>query len=113
MNKAIRDYIEKYDAPIQELFVNLRDIIFSCSDMQIDEKLWAKLPSYYVCDRFVRLIPLKNHINIEATGFSCYFDDLKAYCFTSKGMLQIKPGEPIPKDILTQAFRATLQGGSA
>ena len=28
--------------------------------------MWAKLPTYYVGESFVRLIPFKDHINIEA-----------------------------------------------
>ncbi len=113
MDQSIQDYIDKHDAPIQELFMCLRYIILSSTDMPIDEKLWAKLPSYYVGDHFVRLIPFKNHINIEAKALSGYFDDLKTYCFTPKGMLQIKPGDTVPRNILLQAFCATFKDQSA
>lgn len=53
------------------------------------EKLWAKLPSYYIEDKFIRLIPFKDHINIEAKSILQYKKELKEFKITLKGMLQI------------------------
>lgn len=41
-------------------------MIFDSVSCELEEVLWAKLPSYYVGKSFVRLIPFKDHINIEA-----------------------------------------------
>ena len=64
MYKGVKDYIEKYPSEIIDMYNILRTIIFDSVSYEIEEKLWAKLPSYYVGDSFVRLIPFKDHIKI-------------------------------------------------
>ena len=58
----------KYTDEIQQLFCELRILIIQSVSCDIEEKLWAKIPSYYDGDRFIRLIPFKDHINIEAAA---------------------------------------------
>lgn len=41
---------------------------FINEDIIIEEKMWAKIPSYYYGEKFVRIIPFKDHINVEAEG---------------------------------------------
>lgn len=72
--------------------------------------MWAKLPSYYVGEYFVRLIPFKDHINIEAQTVNQHKDDLEGYKITPKGMLQIYINQDIPGEVLTQIFVETLGG---
>ena len=71
--------------------------------------MWAKLPSYYAGDSFVRLIPFKDHINVEAKAVSEYKDALTGYKITPKGMLQIFLKQDIPFDTLKQIFSDTLK----
>ena len=71
--------------------------------------LWAKLPSYYAGEKFVRLIPFKDHINIEAKAVLSHKRDLMDYKITPKGMLQIFLQQPIPVDVLTEIYKETLQ----
>lgn len=66
------------------------------------------MPSYYLADSFVRLIPFKDHINIEAKAISEHTEDLLGYKITPKGMLQIYANEPIPIEILKLIFVETL-----
>ena len=48
--------------------------LFESVSSDIKEMLWAKLPSYYSGDSFVRLIPCKDHINVEASSIMKYVD---------------------------------------
>ena len=66
MNEQVKMYMDKYPVDINEMFCELRQIVFESISCESEETLWAKLPSYYVGERFVRLIPFKDHVNIEA-----------------------------------------------
>ena len=67
---------------------------------------WEK--KFFNSDNFVRLIPFKDHINIEAKAVSEYKDALAGYKITPKGMLQIFVKQEIPADELKQIFAETL-----
>ena len=66
MNEQIKEYLEKYPSEITTMYNTLRNLIFDSAPSEPQETLWAKIPSYYIGDSFVRLIPFKDHINIEA-----------------------------------------------
>lgn len=68
MNPDIKDYLEKFDKNVVDLFLSVREEILNSSSL-IEEKMWAKLPSYYVGDKFIRLILFKDHLNIECSTF--------------------------------------------
>ena len=70
--------------------------------------MWAKLPTYYVGESFVRLIPFKDHINIEAKAVSTNMEMLSGYKITPKGMLQIFINQEIPTNVLKKIFIETL-----
>lgn len=108
MNENVKEYIDKYSNDIKELYIKLRAIIYDSVTLEIEEKLWAKLPSYYVGNNFVRLIPFKDHINVEALSVIKHKEELSDYKITSKGMLQIYLNENIPSYILEQIFKETL-----
>lgn len=108
MNENVKEYIDKYSNDIKELYIKLRAIIYDSVTLEIEEKLWAKLPSYYVGNNFVRLIPFKDHINVEALSIINHKEELSDYKITSKGMLQIYLNENIPSYILEQIFKETL-----
>lgn len=108
MNEQIKEYIEKYPSDIIDIYNTLRKLIYDSSTSEPQETMWAKIPSYYVGESFVRLIPFKDHINIEAKVVSEYIDSLVGYKVTPKGMLQIFLKQEIPVDVLTRIFAETL-----
>jgi len=108
MNKQVREYIDKYPSDIIDMYIILRKMIFDSVSSEPQEIMWAKLPSYYVGESFVRLIPFKDHINIEAEAVLEYREVLSDYKITPKGMLQIFLKQDIPIDTLKQIFAKTL-----
>lgn len=110
MNEQVKEYIEKYPAEIAELFKALRQLIFDSTSAEITEMLWARLPSFYAGEAFVRLIPFKDHINIEARAALQHREALAAYPMTPKGMVQIRTNQQIPAALLKQIFAETLLG---
>lgn len=108
MTEEIKVYIEKYSEEIQELFEKLRTLVLESVSVEVTETMWAKLPSYYRGEKFVRLIPFKDHINIEACETLKYKEELKDYKLTPKGMLQIYLNQDIPDEILKKIFAETL-----
>ena len=108
MNEQVREYIDKYPSEIVDMYNNIRQIILDSVSSEPEETLWAKLPSYYVGETFVRLIPFKDHINIEANAISEYKDVLSGYKVTPKGMLQIFLKQELPIEVLKQIFAKTL-----
>ena len=59
---------------------------------------------------FVRLIPFKDHINIEAQAVIQHKEGLSGYKITPKGMLQMFLKQDIPYEVLKQIFAETLEG---
>lgn len=108
MNEDIQDYIKKYCVEIQQLFIELMNLIIQSVPYEIDEKLWAKLPSYFIGDRFIRIIPFKDHINIEAAAIMEHKYQLQQFKITRKGMLQIYLNQNIPTNVLQTIFKETL-----
>lgn len=109
MNEQVKDYIDKYPSVIIDMFNNVRKIIFDSVSCEIEEKLWAKLPSYYVGDSFVRIIPFKDHINIEAQAVIQHKEELKGYKITPNGMVQIYIKQDIPYQVFKEIFTETLE----
>ena len=109
MNEQVKEYIDKYPIEIIGMYNNLRQLIFDCVSCKPEETLWAKLPSYYVGEAFVRLIPFKDHINIEAQAIIQHKEELANYKITPKGMLQIYSKQIIPCEVLKQIFTETLE----
>lgn len=108
MNDEVKNYMVKYCDDIQNLFGYLRRLIIQSVSFEIEEKLWAKLPSYYLGDKFVRIIPFKDHINIEANAIIGHTEQLKQFKITPKGMLQIYLNQDISEDVLISIFNKTL-----
>lgn len=108
MNEQIKEYLEKYPDGIIDMYSALRELIFENAESEPQETMWAKLPSYYVGESFVRLIPFKDHINVEAKAVLKYKEELAGYKITPKGMLQIFLKQDIPVNVLRQIFAETL-----
>lgn len=47
MLQEIEQYLEKYPQEIVLLFLKIRGVVFSIEDVSIEEKMWARLQSYY------------------------------------------------------------------
>ncbi len=109
MNEQIGKYLEKYPDEIIDMYGALRMLIFESVLYEPEETMWAKMPSYYVGESFVRLIPFKDHINIEAKAVLEHKDALVGYKITPKGMLQIFLKQDIPMEVLKQIFAETLR----
>ena len=110
MKDIINNYLEKFEDETKERFSLLYGVIYESNSKNIEEKSWAKLPSFYVGDAFVRLIPFKDHINIEAKAVLLHREELKGYKITPKGMLQIFHNQEIPYKVLKKIFRESLEG---
>ena len=108
MNEQVQIYIEKYPAAVVEMFKTLRQSIYDSTDVDLVETLWAKLPSYYAGESFVRLIPFKDHINIEASAAIMHKEELEGYKITPKGMVQVYVKQELPSEVLKQIFSETL-----
>lgn len=106
MDEQIKAILDKHPTEITDLFIKLREMIYSVAEPT--ETLWARLPSYCVGERFVRLIPFGDHINIEAVAVKDHTEELHGYKITPKGMLQIFVGQEVPTEILRKIFKETL-----
>lgn len=109
LQSVVKEYLQKYSDEIVDLFMELRSIIYESVSAEIQETLWAKLPSYYIGESFVRLIPFKDHINVEAKAILAHREELSNYKITPKGMLQIYLKQDIPVDVLKRVLAETLR----
>ena len=109
MNEQVKEYLNKYPDEIVDRFHKLRQLIFDSTPCEPEETLWAKLPTYNVGEDFVRLIPFKDHINIEARAVLQHTDELTDYKITPKGMLQLYAKQEIPVEVLKRVFAETLE----
>ncbi len=107
MNNEIQNFLKKYPVEIQDIFYTLRNIIYSLS-LDIKEKMFINLPSYYYGDKFVRIIPFKEYVNIQALGFALNEKDFEGYTFSPKGMIQITPNDTINEEKFKKAFKDSL-----
>lgn len=108
MNEQIKAYLEKYPDEVVDMFTALRKLIYDSVSVVPEETMWAKLPSYCVGERFIRLIPFKDHINVEATAIIAHKNELSDYKLTPKGMLQIFVKQELPSDVLKTIFAETF-----
>ena len=110
MIDSIKIYTATFDEQTRQRFEILYNLVLESACQVVEEKLWAKLPSIYCGKNYVRIIPFKDHINIEANGMMAYQDQLKGYRFTPKGLLQIGHEQEIPAETLKSILKASLEG---
>lgn len=108
MNEQVRAYLEKYPEDVRALFLAVRALVLNSVPAAPTETLWARLPSYYAGEAFVRLIPFKDHLNIEAAAIPRHRDELAGYKLTPKSMLQLYVGAAVPDEALRRIFAETL-----
>lgn len=109
MNEDIYNYIEKFDEQTKQRFCVLHGLVYESTTKSINELLWAKLPSFYNEDNFIRIIPFRDHINIEAKDILSHVDELTGYKITPKGMLQIFHKQKVPDQVLKEIFKKSLE----
>ncbi len=120
MNKEFCVALEKLDKQTVSLFTELDTLLHKSLTEQPDEKLWSKLPMYYIGNRSIILAPFNGHVNIVSNAaishktevfinaVASHRDQLKDYKITPRGMLQIFCGQEIPKELLAKIFRETF-----
>ena len=59
MIDEVQSYITKYSDEIQNLFLEVRRIVIQSVSCELEERMWAKLPSYYLGDSLLELFFLK------------------------------------------------------
>lgn len=109
MKVDIYNYLENFEENTKQRFRQIYGIIYESNFQNINEKLWAKLPSFYVDDNFVRIIPFKDHINIEAKAINFHKEELSVYKITPKGMLQIFHNQQVPYELLKVIFKESFE----
>lgn len=109
MKEDIYNYLENFEEQTKQRFSILYRLIYESTTQNIDEKLWAKLPSFYVDNNFVRLIPFKDHINVVATAVIYHKEELSEYKITPKGMLQIFHNQQVPSELLKVIFKESFE----
>lgn len=108
MNNQIKEILKKYSKSIIDLYLTLEKIVNESTDQAITETLWAKLPTYSVEDRFIRLIPFKDHINIEARAIVDNLNLITGYKITPKFMIQVYLNQKVDTILLKKIFQETL-----
>lgn len=104
MNAQIEAYLAQYPETIIQMYRAIRQTLFDSVPHEPEEKQWAKLPSCFSGAAFVRLIPFRDHINIEARAVLQHREALTGFRITPKGMLQIYEKQEIPHAILQRIF---------
>ena len=109
MKEDISNYLENFEEQTKQRFSMLYKLIYESTSQNINEELWAKLPSFYVDNNFVRLIPFKDHINVEARSVIYHKEELSEYKITPKGMLQIFHNQQVPSELLKVIFKESFE----
>lgn len=109
MKEDILNYLETFEEETRVKFHILYELIYESTSSTINEKLWAKLPSFYVGNHFIRLIPFRDHINVEAKAVILHKEELSNYKITPRGMLQIFHYEQVPYELLKIIFKESLE----
>lgn len=109
MTEEVKNRLTPFSPEIQEKFLAIRAIVLESSPEPLEELLWANLPTYRRGKRFVRIIPFRDHLNVEAARIRNYTDELTGYTLTPKGMLQIGLKEELPTTILKRVFQETFE----
>lgn len=68
------------------------------------------MPDFYLGEKFIRIIPFKNHMNIEAAAIIEHKQQLEKFKLTPKRMVQIFLNQDIHSAALTAIFNETLMG---
>ena len=110
MDARIKERLDRCPQEVVQLYLEIRRLLLEGAPGGIEERMWAGMPSYVAGERFVRLIPFRDHVNIEASAVARHREKLAGYAVTPKGMLQLYPGKDVPREALIRIFTKTLCG---
>jgi uncharacterized protein YdhG (YjbR/CyaY superfamily) len=99
----ITKYIEQFDGTKKERLEIIRALIHK-SVPEIQEKIWARIPSFYIDKRMIQFLAFKDHVNIFASQIICHKEELRGYKITEKGTLQIYGNQELPEEVLSRIF---------
>lgn len=102
-NLEISKYIDKFEGTKKERLIIIRHLIHK-SVPEIKEKIWARIPSFYIDKEMIQFLAFKDQINIFANQIISNKDALSGYKVTDKGTLQIYDNQDIPIEILRKIF---------
>ncbi|MBQ4608552.1 MAG: DUF1801 domain-containing protein, partial [Clostridia bacterium] len=109
MDARIKERLDRCPQEVVQLYLEIRRLLLEGAPGGIEERMWAGMPSYAAGERFVRLIPFRDHVNIEASAVVRHREKLAGYAVTPKGMLQVYAGQEIPDAALREIFAETLE----
>ncbi len=111
MDDRYASVLAKHDAPTSARFRAVAAILEGLGIPGLDFRVWAGLPSFYAGERFVRVIPFKDHLNVQTAGVLGHAEDFVGCRLTPKGMLQIAHDAPLPAEALRRLFADALGAG--
>lgn len=87
-NQEITEYFSKYEPEKIKRLETIRTLIHE-SIPEINEKVWTKVPYFYIGEVSIVIRVFGDHINFITDTVGQYKDELLEYKITPKGMLQI------------------------
>ena len=105
---AISEYIDQYSGLKKERLQVIRNLIHEAVP-EIQEKMWAKIPTFYMGKSKIQFLAFKDHINIFASGIPANSDALTGFAITDKGTLKISDMQDNPVDILKSIFAQSIE----
>lgn len=99
INQEITEYFAKYDSEKKERLETIRRLIHE-NIPEINEKMWTKVPCFYLGRASIVIRVFSDHINFIADTVVQYKHELLEYKITPKGMLQIFDNQKLPLDTL-------------
>ena len=103
--KNIDEYINLFDGEIKNKLIELRNIINDVSK-DIKETISYNMPAFKINSVLVYFAAYKSHIGFYPTSepIEYFKDKLKIYK-TSKGAIQFKINEKLPKELIQEIVR--------
>lgn len=108
MNAEVSLRLAAFPPELRNLYDELGTLLLESAAQDVEERLWAKMPSYYVGEQYVRLVPFPDHINVQADSILEHREELQGYRLTPKGMLQIYTWQQVPTEVLRKVFSEAL-----
>lgn len=102
-NQEITDYFGKYEMDKVERLECIRELIHD-SVPHINEKMWTKVPCFYIDKTSIVIRVFGDHFNIFADTIVQYEGELAEYKITPKGALQIFDNQALPLKVLRKIF---------
>lgn len=105
-SEEITKYFAKYGSDKKERLDIIRNLIHD-NLLNINEKMWTKVPCFYIEEMMIVLRVFDDHINFIADTVIDHKEALKDYKITPTGMLQIFDDQELPVDTLKKIICAS------